>query len=71
MCCNWPSSASVFKRSGKATPISSISANFHVPFPQSQSIRILIRRGPRKYSVPSLMVGKKINGVYHALNLLS
>ena len=32
------------------------SANLHVPFPQSQSIRIPIRTGPRKYSVPSLMV---------------
>ena len=42
------------------------SANLHVPFPQSQSIRIPIRTGPRKYSVPSLMVH-----VYHALNLLS
>ena len=37
--------------------ISSVqSANLHVPFPQSQSIRIPIRTGPRKYSVPSLMV---------------
>ena len=32
------------------------SANLHVPFPQSQSIRIPVRTGPRKYSVPSLMV---------------
>ena len=32
------------------------SANLYVPFPQSQSIRIPIRTGPRKYSVPSLMV---------------
>ena len=32
------------------------SANLHVPFPQSQSIRIPIRTGPRKYSFPSLMV---------------
>ena len=36
--------------------ISSVSANLHVPFPQSQSIRIPIRKSPRKYSVPSLMV---------------
>ena len=37
--------------------ISSVqSAHLHVPFPQSQSIRIPIRTGPRKYSVPSLMV---------------
>ena len=37
--------------------ISSVqSANLHVPFPQPQSIRIPIRTGPRKYSVPSLMV---------------
>ena len=46
--------------------ISSVSANLHVPFPQSQSIHIPIRTGPHKYSVPSLMVH-----VYHALNLLS
>ena len=31
--------------------ISSVSANLHVPFPQSQSIRIPIRTGPRKYIV--------------------
>ena len=31
--------------------ISSVSANLHVPIPQSQSIRIPIRTGPRKYIV--------------------
>ena len=33
---------------------SSVSANLHVPFPHK--LYVPIRTGPRKYSVPSLMV---------------
>ena len=36
---------------------SSVSANLHVPFPHKLYVPIpAIRTGPRKYSVPSLMV---------------
>ena len=56
----WPSSCSlgiqeIWKSySVISSAISSVSVNLYVPFPHK--VYVLIRTGPRKYSVPSLMV---------------
>ena len=56
MCCNWPSSAEPrYSRDPESySVISIVSANLYVPFPHK--VYVPIRTGPRKYSVPLLMV---------------
>ena len=58
MYCNWPVSLGVQEIWKSYSVISrassSASANLHVPFPHK--VYVPIRTGPRKYSVPSLMV---------------